>query len=66
MIARGEYFSEVYAEFNMLQCINGFIGNKSKGSYRRGSIFVCKNRGVSCQCLNNFAAFIDIAWLQAI
>ena len=22
MIARGEYFSEVYAEFNMLQCIN--------------------------------------------
>ena len=66
MIARGEYFSEVYAEFNMLQCINGFIGNKSKSYPHRDSIFVCKNRGVSCLCLNNYTAFIDIAWLQAI
>ena len=44
MIATGEYFSEVYAEFNMLQCINGFIGNKSKSYPHRDSIFVCRNR----------------------
>ena len=66
MITTGEYLSEDYAEFNLLQCINGFIGNKSKSYPHRDSIFVCKNRGVSCLCLNNYTAFIDIAWLQAI